>query len=59
MNEPIIKLENIGCKFCSYTFSILDLLEYKHHLWRFHRDELQEKLTEVVKEINRIEHIPK
>ena len=51
-------IPNLGCKFCHYVFSLSEIREYKDHLWRFHRDDLQEDLNKIVHEINRIEKMP-
>ena len=51
-------IPNLGCKFCHYVFSLVEGVEYKDHLWRFHRDDLQEDLNKIVHEINRIEKMP-
>ena len=55
----IMKIPKLGCKFCHYTFSILELREYLNHLWRFHKDKTQALLGEISEEIRRVENIPK
>ena len=54
-----LDFKEIGCKFCYYRFNLTETQKYINHLWRFHRDDLQEKLNTVIEEINRLEKAPK
>ena len=51
-------IPNLGCKFCHYVFSLVEGIKYKNHLWRFHRDDLQKQLNEVIEEQSRIRNLP-
>ena len=43
----------IGCKFCQYEFSAEEREDYINHLWRFHRDDTQKLLDEIIEEIHK------